>query len=124
MSEEEKKGQYQEIKRPTRFSIFLGTTSFILALLSFTMMLFFWIVFMIDQLSAVPDILRGIIDFLFPPSLLLALLASILGCCTYLRIDTHINPLLKRRAIWCLILSLFYWIMIFAKTIPVLLVQD
>ncbi len=116
MSEEEKEEKHQEIKRPTRFSKFLATTSFVLALISFTIILFCWIEVLIDDfLFGVPDIFRDILFFLLPPTLLLALLAPILGCCTYLRIDTYMDPLLKRRAKWCLILSLFFWIMLFFR---------
>jgi hypothetical protein len=122
MSEEERKNKE---KTPTRLSKFLGITSFVLALLSFTIMLFFWIGILIEMshglfgvsriLYGVSSILGVIVFFLFPPCVLLAFLAPILGCSAYLRIDAQINPLLKRCAVWSIILSLFYWIMFYIQ---------
>jgi hypothetical protein len=125
MSEEERKEENQEVNIPTRLSKFLGITSFVLALLSFAIMLFFWIVVLIEVsdrlfgvssiIYLVSSILGVIVFFLFPPCVLLAFLAPILGCCAYLRIDTQMNPLLKRCAIWSVILSLFYWVLFYIQ---------
>lgn len=111
MSEEKRKEKHQEIKTPTRLSKFLGITSFVLALLSFTtIMLYSGIGILIE----LPQNFLGfspVVFFELFPCGLLDVLAFILGCCAYLRIDTQMNPLLKRFAVWGIILSLFYWVL-------------
>jgi hypothetical protein len=125
VSEEQQKENEQKVKTSKNRSSYFGIAAFVLGLFSFVIMLFFWIVILIDMSHCLygvsefwnncSDILGGIVFLLFPPAVLFAFLALVIGFFAYYKIDRKESPLSKKLALWAVILSLFYWFMFYLQ---------